>query len=163
MVATSSASLCSQAFDACMKGLVPKLSAAMAVDKALVQPFYHCHRTWIDGAVPFRDELIDLATNWQNIGLEGPCPYTLPSQEKIAAHEEDLKVFKQELEFKRDITEVLKVPHDGWVPSDRWEETKEAHQALFETIIEDMDIQDQREIETRWPFDSIDSSCIPKA
>ncbi|PGG96555.1 hypothetical protein AJ79_09535 [Helicocarpus griseus UAMH5409] len=65
----------------------------MAVDKALVQPFHHWHRTWKDGAVLFRNELIDLATHWQTLRFQGARPYSLPSQERVAAHQHDLSSF----------------------------------------------------------------------
>ena len=48
------AELCRQAFDACLKGLVPRLCAARAPDDRLTRPFRYCHRTWRDGAVAFQ-------------------------------------------------------------------------------------------------------------
>ncbi|KAL9599851.1 MAG: hypothetical protein Q9219_003545 [cf. Caloplaca sp. 3 TL-2023] len=69
--ADPSLELCQNAYDACLKGLVPKLAAARAVDDNLLRPFRLCDRTWRDGAVAFRDQLINLSKSWKELGLSG--------------------------------------------------------------------------------------------
>jgi hypothetical protein len=58
------AKIYNQAFDAGMKGLVPKLFAAMALDDELLRPFRYCHRTWTDGAAAYRDDLARISERW---------------------------------------------------------------------------------------------------
>jgi hypothetical protein len=50
---------CAKAFDVCTQFLVPKLSGPRLMDEALFRPFRYCYRTWRDGAVAFRHELIE--------------------------------------------------------------------------------------------------------
>lgn len=35
-------------------------------------PFYHCHRTWIDGAVVLRKDLIEISTRWKAVSFAEP-------------------------------------------------------------------------------------------
>ncbi|KAL2046319.1 hypothetical protein N7G274_001766 [Stereocaulon virgatum] len=72
--------LCSQTFDVCMKGFVPKLRAARALDDMLLKPFRYCHSSWRDSAAAVRQELIEVSKSWKELGLAGSCPY-LPTEE----------------------------------------------------------------------------------
>lgn len=56
-------------FDACLHGLVPRLSAARRLDNNLLRPFRYCHRTWRNSAVAFRQELIEISNRWKELGL----------------------------------------------------------------------------------------------
>ena len=58
--AAVNAELCRQAFGACLQALIPRVWAASMLDDDLLRPFRYCDRTWKDGAVAFRQELIDV-------------------------------------------------------------------------------------------------------
>ena len=83
------AALCKQAFDACLQGLIPKLYAARVLVDDLFRPFRYCHRTWKDGAVAFRHELIDISRRWKELGLAGACPYALPTSVELLEHQKE--------------------------------------------------------------------------
>jgi hypothetical protein len=48
-----------------------------------VSTFSLLYRTWGDGAVALRHELIETARLWGDLGFDGPCPYPLPGQEEL--------------------------------------------------------------------------------
>ncbi len=59
--------ICSQTFDVCMKGFVPKLRAARALDDTLLKPFHYCHTSWRDGAAAVRQEFIEISKKGRRI------------------------------------------------------------------------------------------------
>ena len=85
--------ICSQAFDVCMKGLVPKLRAARALDDRLLKPFRYCHTSWRDGAAAVRQELIEVSRNWKELGLAGSCPY-MPTEDELVEHRKQYEDFE---------------------------------------------------------------------
>ncbi|KAL1855078.1 hypothetical protein Plec18167_002062 [Paecilomyces lecythidis] len=150
--------LCAQAFDACMKGLVPKLQAARSLDDDLLRLFRYCHRTWRDGAVAFRHELIELAKRWEDLGLLGSCPYSLPLPPVISAHERQLRKYEDAHKIKRTVVEFLETANDGWVPNETWKETQESHRLAFEHMKREVESAKDPEftvedLESLWPFD----------
>lgn len=155
------AELCRQAFDACLKGLVPRLCAARALDDRLIRPFRYCHRTWRDGAVAFRQALIEISSRWKELGLAEPCPYTTPTPEELLAHQKEFESFETAQKLKRKLIYLLNTTADGWVPTHLWEATKIAHQEAFDEVnqaigdAESADNQSMSEEELRmmWPFD----------
>lgn len=46
-------------YDISLRIFAPSFSAARSMDKSYFRPFQYCHRTWEDGAVVFREELIE--------------------------------------------------------------------------------------------------------
>jgi hypothetical protein len=49
---------CAKVFEVFSQFLLSKLAEPRLMDEALFRPFRYCHRTWEDGAVAFREELI---------------------------------------------------------------------------------------------------------
>ena len=148
--------LCSKAFGASLVFLAPRLAAARAVDETLLRPFRYCHRTWRDGIVPFTHELLQLRQRWQDLGFEGACPVPALSPEEQRIYEERLEVYDKMLEVRQDIVETLGVEQDGWVWKDRWEETRNAHRYVYETVMAGIEEEkDREEMKLMWPFDGV--------
>ena len=155
------ATLCNQAFDACLHGLAPKLSAARMLDDDLLRPLRYCHRTWRDGAAAFRHELIDISGRWKELGLAGACPYALPPSIELLEHEKKFQNFCTANDLKRRLTGLLDTTPDGWVPTDSWETTEVAHQKVFGELVQAVRNTESREDQSMteedlrriWPFD----------
>lgn len=154
------AELCHAAYEACLQGMVPKIAGARNVDKNLLRPFRYSHRTWVDGAVVLRQELIETAARWNELGLPSPCPYPIPTAEALSDHQQEYKDLLAAHKLKRQIMEVLEIPSDGWVPSEAWAATKDMYKQVFETSVnavnnkdEDDDDLDEEKLRKMWPFD----------
>ncbi|KAI9682060.1 MAG: hypothetical protein M1817_000114 [Caeruleum heppii] len=159
-----SSELCGKAFEACTQFLTPKLAAARLIEDALFRPFRYCHRTWKDGAVVFRDELIETSKLWKELGLEGSCPYPLPSPQELTAHNKEYAQFKFAHKLKEELSNTLNTATDGWVPSKDFEATKvlsrELYDGLLQAVLSDTDspdvddqVTDEQSLREIWPFD----------
>lgn len=122
---------CSQTFDVCMTGFVPKLRAARALDDTLLRPFRYCYTSWRDSAAAVRQELIEVSRNWKTLGLEGSCPY-LPGGEELAEHEKQYEDFEAVQKLKLWLMRVLDTNSDGWVPTEAWEWSKKVNREAFD-------------------------------
>ncbi|KAI4152108.1 MAG: hypothetical protein LQ340_003107 [Diploschistes diacapsis] len=159
----SNAVLCRTIFDACVHGLIPKLSAARRIDELLLQPFRFCHRTWKDGAVAFRHRLIGMSRYWKDLDLAGSCPYKLPTSDEIRVHEDEYESLVTARKVLGHSMNLLDVPSDGWVPRDLWEAKKEANREAFYTFLDmvknapsagDRSMsQHEEDLRSIWPFD----------
>ena len=123
--------LCSQTFDVCMKGFVPKLRTARALDDTILRPFRYCHTSWRDSAAAVRQELIEVSKNWEKLELVGSCPYQ-PTEEELAEHKKQYEDFEDVQKLKLWLIRVLNTNSDGWIPADAWESSKVAHRDAFE-------------------------------
>jgi hypothetical protein len=154
---------CAKAYDVCIQFLVPKLSAARSLEEAYIRPFRYCYRTWEDGAVAFREELIQTSQLWKELGFTVPCPFPLPSSDEIAVHQKDYKLFEAAHQLRHSLSSLLNTASDGWVPPENWEETKSAHRELFEGMLQEVLINEQpdddemirseNDLREIWPFD----------
>ena len=109
---------CAKAFEVGLQLMVPKLSAARLMDESLFRPFRYCYRTWDDGAAAFREELIQTALHWQELGFTGRCPFEMLSTNELAEHRKDCKTFEAAHQLKHLISDLLNTATDGWVPSE---------------------------------------------
>lgn len=155
--------LCTKAFDACTQFLVPKLAGPRLMDESMFRPFRYCHRTWKDGAVAFRNELIETARHWKDLGLPGSCPFPLPTPEELVAHRKEYQRFEAAQNLKNDLSNLLNTATDGWVPPEDWEATKLAHRELFDGMLQAVlnnenpddgePIKTEADLRAIWPFD----------
>jgi hypothetical protein len=153
---------CNQAYDICTRHFIPKMRVARAVDQHLVRPFQYCNTSWRDGAAALRQEFLDLADEWERLGLSGSCPYK-PSAEELALHQQEYKSFNHIQELKTTLMRLLGTDEDGWVPAERWDEVRAAHREVFDMALEtaregDDDIDDplsEEEVRELWPFDGL--------
>ncbi|KAL8990732.1 MAG: hypothetical protein Q9169_008052 [Polycauliona sp. 2 TL-2023] len=114
-----------------------------------------------DGAVVFRQELIDISKHWKELGLSGDCPYPIPTSDELVVHEKAFKDFVMARDIKQKLVELLDTTDDGWVPTGMWEATKSFHKQAFETLvqavreakIEDDEEMSEEDLRRMWPFD----------
>ncbi|KAL3419202.1 hypothetical protein PVAG01_09424 [Phlyctema vagabunda] len=155
--------LCAKAFDACTQFRVPKLSGPRLMDENLFRPFRYCFRTWKDGGVAFRHELIETSKRWTELGLEGQSPYVIPSREELDKHEKEYRMFVAAQELRYTLSQMLNVASDGWVPPDEFETARAGQKEIFEGILHEIisnDAPDDNEplnneddLKEIWPFE----------
>ncbi|PWY82158.1 phosphotransferase enzyme family protein [Aspergillus heteromorphus CBS 117.55] len=154
--------VCAKAYDVCSQFLMPRLAGPRLMDENLFRPFRYSYRTWKDGAVALRHDIIQTARQWNQLGFDGQCVYPLLSAVELARHKEEYQLFKAAQHLKRDLSSLLNSATDGWVPADRWEETNLAHIELFHGILqavvtntdlEDEPVKDAETLRSIWPFD----------
>jgi hypothetical protein len=46
---------------------------------------------WRDGAVAFRQELIEISSQWEELGLVESCPHVTPSQDELLVHQKEFQ------------------------------------------------------------------------
>jgi hypothetical protein len=152
--------LCAEAFEVWMKGYVPAISQARAVDDTILRPFRHCNTSWRDSVVAVRSDLIDLARGWNELGLAGSCPYQ-PTQDEVAIHEKNREDLESVLSLKAWLMQTLSVTSDGWIPIDEFPLILSAYCEAYEQWIEiarqavasggvEMTV---KKAEKLWPFD----------
>lgn len=154
---------CAKAFDACTRLLLPTLAGPRLADQALFRPFRYCWRTWRDGAVAFRDDLIEIAQHWKGLGLADDCPFPTPKPKELAIHKKEYRRFVAAQELKSDLSSLLNTSSDGWAPPEDWETVEEAHKELYtgilqavlsdETPDDDEPIRNEEDLREIWPFD----------
>lgn len=155
---------CAKAYDVCIQLLAPKLSAARLIEEAYFRPFRYCYRTWEDGAVAFREELIQTAQLWEKLGFEGQCPFPLPvPSDQLAVHQKEYKLLEAAQQLRHSMSSLLNTASDGWVPLEAWEGTESAHREMFEGMLQevleneqsddDEPIRDEVDLREIWPFD----------
>lgn len=155
--------ICTKAFELSSQFLTPKLSGPRMMNENLFRPFRYSYRTWNDGAVALRHELIQTARHWKDLGFKGQCPYSLPAPKELADYEEEYRLFEAAQNLRSDLSNLLNAASDGWVPPEDWETTKLTHQELFNGMLQavvtnpDMDadepVKDERTLRSIWPFD----------
>ena len=154
---------CAKAFDLCTQFLVPKISGPRLQDETLFRPFRYCYRTWRDGAVALRHELIEISHRWTELGLTGSCPFPTPNPLELAAHSKNLRMFEAAQDLRKNLSSLLNTASDGWFPPDDWEATTLTHKAIFEGMVkavlinenaeDDEPIRDEGDLRAIWPFD----------
>lgn len=152
-----------KAYRGCLRYLIPKISQAISLDETFFRLFRYCFRTWMDGAVVFRQELIDTCQEWERLGLPGSCPFPMPGPEALAVHRKHQKKFEAHQELINTLSTLLKVDADGRMAPQAWEPTllehKKLYSSILETILENKDhsedepIKNEVDLRELWPFD----------
>ncbi|KAE8357051.1 hypothetical protein BDV28DRAFT_154324 [Aspergillus coremiiformis] len=154
--------LCLRAFEACTQFLTPRLSGPRLMDDRLFRPFRFSYRTWNDGAVALRDDLIETTQHWHELGLAGQCAYPTPTPKQLLRHKKEYKLFEAAHALKRDLASLLDTATDGWMPPEQWETTEQIHKEMFEGMLhavltnkdlEDEPVTDEAILRSIWPFD----------
>lgn len=152
------AEICAAAFDACIKGLVPRLESVRALDEDLIRLLQYCPRTWKDGIAALQEELMVLSNRWAELDLAGECPYIPPTGAAFQGHRKRFGLFTTSLKLKKDLLEILDTDSASWVSNEAFEQTKEYEKAVFAQLAStvaqepdaDMTVDDLRRM---WPFD----------
>jgi hypothetical protein len=127
-----------KAFNVCTQFLLLKLSEPRLMDVSFFRSFRYCCRTWEDGAVVFREELIQTAGRWEELVLVESCPFPLPGPDEYAVHQKDYKLFEAAHELKYSLSDLLDTASDGWTPPEDWEAAKSANQETFTGMLQDV-------------------------
>ncbi|KAI4608912.1 hypothetical protein J4E83_008951 [Alternaria metachromatica] len=167
---TPASTLRAEAFTHLIQSHLPRaMLIPRTMDEAYLRPFTYGHRSWLHGATPFREELIQTSRRWGELGFStvGPCAYPMPSREEYAAHWEKYKEFEARHTFKLEVQKVLGVESGGWVWADMYDVTNKAQKEWFEEamkgavgergervwVSEDGERLTEAEIRDTWPFD----------
>ena len=152
-----------EAFELSSRFLTPILSGPRLMDETLLRPFCYSYRTWKNGAVALRHDMIEAARHWKELGLPGQCLYSLPTPNELAEHEKEYKLFEAAQVLRRDLSTLLNTASDGWVPTEEWEATELAHREVFTGMLEaattnqeldeDEPVKDGETLRSIWPFD----------
>ncbi|OCK73159.1 hypothetical protein K432DRAFT_313555, partial [Lepidopterella palustris CBS 459.81] len=152
-----------KAFDVCTRFLVPTLAGPRLMDEALFRPFRYCYRTWRDGAVAFRHELIETAQRWKALGLADSSPFPTPTPKELAVHQKEDQRFVAAQELRSSLSSLPSTASDGWAPPEDWETVEEAHKEMFNSMLQavlsneapddDEPIRNKEDLKEIWPFD----------
>ncbi|KAF2806520.1 uncharacterized protein BDZ99DRAFT_501336 [Mytilinidion resinicola] len=154
---------CVKVFNISTQFLTPTLARPRLMDEAFFRPYRYCYRTWKDGAVAFRDELIQTARRWEELGLADTCPYPTPTPVELATHKKEYQLFLAAQELRSNLSVLLNTATDGWAPPEDWETVKQAHKEYYDGILEavlnngdpddDEPIRSEDDLREIWPFD----------
>ncbi|KAL3447722.1 hypothetical protein BJX65DRAFT_295555 [Aspergillus insuetus] len=136
-----------QAFDLTSQYYTPQLAGPQLVDQSLFRPFIYSDRTWRDGAVALRQELIE----------------TSRLSEELAEHMKEYRLFEAAQELRVNMDSVINTGSGGWVPTGQWEAAQVANKDLYQGVVEavlsnpevddDEPVQDEETLRSIWPFD----------
>jgi len=154
---------CAKAFDLCTRFLIPTLAGPRLMVDALFCPFRYCYRTWGDGAVALRHELVKTAQRWKGLGLTNSCPFPTPTSKELAVHQKEYQRFVAAQELRSSLSSLLNTASDGWAPPEDWETVEEAHREMFDGMLQavlsnevpddDEPIRNKEDLREIWPFD----------
>lgn len=103
-----------------MTGLIPKMQPVKLLDPTLFRLFHYCHTSWRDSAAAVRQELIDFAAQWTELGLQGQCPFSM-TEEELEKHAKQYEDFESIQDLKLFLKNTLHTSYDRWVPNDAWD------------------------------------------
>ena len=149
-------SICRRTWEVLVRGYMPELHKVRTMDKDLLRLFRYAPSAWRHAAVPFREELIQLSARWSSqLLLRGSCPYQ-PTLDELARQKTLWKDFETMQNMKSELVRGLGTDEEGWVPIDRWEDTKSAHSLLFrewlETVVKTGELTEDKARKV-WHFD----------
>ncbi|KAJ5382009.1 uncharacterized protein N7496_004437 [Penicillium cataractarum] len=101
----------------CIKGFAPKLRPARLLDESLFQLFRYSHTSWRDSATALRQDIIDLSSRWDELGVSSSCPFS-PSREELGQHARDYEDLEIVRGLKRWLRRSLGTNSDGWVENE---------------------------------------------
>lgn len=144
--------------------LTPALSKPRLMDENLFRPFRYSYRTWKDGAVALRHELIETGRHWSALGFPGQYPVSLlNSSADLKEHEKEYRLFEAAQNLRRDLAGLLNSETDGWVPLEEWKRAELAHREIFKAMLravlenrgvdDDEPVKDGETLGSIWAFD----------
>lgn len=105
--------ICRQTWDVGLQGWAPRLYEAQKTDETLTRPFRYSYSCWKDGATGFRNELVELCQKWDELGLDGSCPYQLTADE-LAEHARLWNDFQDAVTLRNGIARGIHTNEEGW-------------------------------------------------
>jgi Phosphotransferase enzyme family len=154
---------CAQAFDACLKFHLPILAQPRSLNEDFLRPFHYGYRSWKDGVVALRHDLLMISQKWKQLGFDEPCPVPVLEAKVILAHDKDYRLFEAAQKLRRQVTDYLNVSPEGWVPIDAWDRTQSQHRELFDSVLQGISsaettdesepVKTKEDLKAIWPFD----------
>lgn len=114
---------------------LPILAESRSLDEDILRPFHYSHRSWKDGAVALRHDLLVISEKWNQLGFTGSCPVLVPEPGKISIHKKHYRHFEAAQKLRKQAANILGVSSEGWVPEEAWERTQLAHEELFRDVL----------------------------
>lgn len=87
--------LYTKTYEICTQFLTTKLARPRLVNECLFRPFRYCYRTWKDGAVAFRHELIDTSKDWEVSAFPALVRFPCRSQKRWISTRRNTDVLKR--------------------------------------------------------------------
>lgn len=112
--------VCAKAYAASMHFLIPSIAKLTSMDGFLFRSMRFAYSTWADGVAALREELIQTAAHWNELRLEGSCPFLVQDVIDLIEHRADHEKFGFVHRMKLNLSQVLHCGTDGWVHSDDW-------------------------------------------
>ena len=85
-------------------------------------------RSWLDGPVPLRELLIQVAERWHTFSNESPCSISY-SEDEISRYRKEAEVWGIAYPRFSELRIRLVGEKDGWVSHEEYEEVKERYES----------------------------------
>lgn len=128
--------ICYQAFDTLIKAKSSTLSRPRMMIETMFRPFRHLPLLHYYGAAAIRQDMIDIAQEWDFLQVPGNCPYT-PGIEELNRHKQEFDAYQDAQKLKRFLMQLFGIASDGWVQADRWEQVKVDYKEAFRLHMEE--------------------------
>ncbi|KAJ8610900.1 hypothetical protein MRB53_038288 [Persea americana] len=161
--ADATSKLCAKAYGICFEHHVSRLAAPRSMSEAYFRPFRYCHRTWSDGAVAFRHELMETERCWNELGIPSACPIPTPTPEDQTRHLKEYRLFEAAQNLRKDLARLIDVATDGWVSEHDWERANAAQREMYSGMVQavvdcndsdsDDPVQTEADLWEIWPYD----------
>ncbi|KAK0109425.1 Phosphotransferase enzyme [Cadophora gregata] len=115
--------------------------------------------TWDGDILPFRQCLIRLERNWDELGFDSPCPIHF-TEEELEAHYKDGEGWNERADFWDSIAGL--VGRDGWTSNETYEQALEMFAELRAEGLKNLTGKDRVDFEaqTKWAARKTDSGGI---
>ncbi|KAI2739974.1 hypothetical protein DTO013E5_10189 [Penicillium roqueforti] len=112
-------------------------------------PIEFAGNTWDDDIVSFREALINVERHWQELGIQGECPYHF-TQDELHSHSADAEGWNEVQDFFNSIEGLVK--RDGWTYPDTFDSAFNFFSELRERGLKNMTGEEKRAFDrqTSW-------------
>ncbi|KAK6381113.1 hypothetical protein LTR81_027610 [Elasticomyces elasticus] len=146
---------------AVMAFLCPKLGKATTLNPALCRYLAGVSSGCSDEATSLRSLLIDVSSEWKELGIPGVCPYQ-PSQADAKLLSVELDQLESTQRLRAYLSRLLRREMDGWIEEGRWHEVVPIYREQYAEFVsacvasreEDETAEDaEKKADKLWPFD----------
>jgi len=126
---------------------------AMTLPRVFKELFLRTGEAYEEGTIALRECLIEIWSNWAELGFSGNCPYSF-SDEEVEQHRKQFEEYQEWHQVWKLARDALCTDSDGWVsPELDFEEIVTRNRELFEIYVEKYSGLKSREQCLRiWPF-----------
>ena len=105
-----------------------------------------------DSIHPFRESLIRLYNSWKHTSPY-PSPFSF-TREELEQHQQNYKEWASGERGRKGLEEKIGIHHDGWVPTDEYDEVKRRNEDMKKAFISTAPPGYGEEYDKGWPFQS---------